>query len=261
MGTQVVEKIYTPLEPKAARTLVNEVNAMIEALAESDPDDDDDDDDDDDGSSLIDVLDDVFLEVDEAPPPSVDEARAAADEGDALEAALERLPACRSTLAIEYDAGVAGEAPFVALQKLLFERVGDAVVSREDGAVLVTVETAAAKRAKEVGKLWANTLPLGGSEPAKKPAAKARPAAKEAELDGETVYKRLSSVIEGRDPLAREMLKRELQNTTDAVRGYAGALMHEGAVPDPAIAKILSCSVEDVASAREALWALLKKVR
>lgn len=260
MGTQVVEKIFSPLEPKAARTLVAEVNAMIEALAESNSDDDDDDDDDDgDGSSLIDVLDDVFLEVDEAAPPSVDEVRAEAGAG-LEEAALERLPSCRSTLVIEYDAGVSGEAPFVALQKLLFERVGDAVVSSGEGSQVVTVETAVSKRAKEVGKLWANTLPLGGSEPPKKSAAKGRPA-KEVEVDGEMVYKRLSSAIEGRDPLAREMLKRELQNTTDAVRAYAGALMHEGAVPDPAIAKILSCSLEEVVAAREALWALLKKVR
>lgn len=263
MGTQLREKIFSPLDPKAASALVDEVNELMDSFVESESDEDDGERDED-GYLASDVFDDVFLEAEDSPPPLVAEVRAAAQaSGGTSElepAALERLPSCRSTLVLEYFGRIAEKAPFVALEKLLFERAGAAVVSSAEGT-LRTVETTVAKRAKEIGPVWSKTLPLGKSEAPKKAVPIPTRPAKEGEADATSVHKRLSGIIEGRDPLAREMLKRELTQTTDAVRAYAGALMHEGPTPDAAIAKVLSCSVPDVIASREDLKALLKKIR
>jgi hypothetical protein len=238
--TWLRELIHSPLSADDASALVDEVTGLVEELVEADdaPERDDD------GYAAVDVLDDVSLEVDASPPPA---------------AVLALLPRCRSTIALEYAAHVFDKAPFVALQKLLFERVGDAVVSSGEGAGLTTLEALVARRAREVGPTWAKTPPLGRPEPPKK-APKTR-AARPGELDALAVHKRLARIIEGRDPLERDMLRRELERTTERVRAYAAALMEEGPTPDTAIAKELGWTLTDVVASREELGALLARIR
>lgn len=160
---------------------------------------------------------------------------------------------------LEYYARVSEKRPFVALQKLVFERVGKAVVWRGEGTPLTTVETTVAETAKALGSTWTKTPPLGSREPPKK-GAKTRPA-KPGELDALAVHKHLSRIIEGNDPLARGFLKRELERTTPAVRTYAASLMEGGPRSDTAIAKELACPVSEVVTSRELLSALLRGIK
>jgi hypothetical protein len=124
---------------------------------------------------------------------------------------------------------------------------------------VMTVERLLAERATEVGPAWAKTRPLGSREPPKRP-PKTR-AAKPGELEALAVHERLARIIEGRDPFARDALRKALELSTDRVRSYAAALMEGGPTPDPAVAKELQCPVAEVAAARDSLSALLRAIR
>ncbi len=257
MATQYRDKIFSSLSPAEAHALVAEIDALVEALTPSEADEGPYPDPveapwgfnvtsatterDPDGYALAEIFDDVSLEVDDAPVPAP---------------VLERMGTCRSCIVVEYYARISEKKPFVALQKLLFARVGDALVS--DDTELVPIATTIAKLTKHLGSVWTKTPPLGSIETPKKD-RKTRPA-KEGELEALAVHKRLARIIEGNDPLARGMLEKELRKTTDAVRSYAAALMEEGPTSDAAAAKLLSCSVVEVESARDALTTLLRRI-
>jgi len=254
VSTRLREQIYSPISAADAHAVVREFLDFIDDAA-NDPADDVDGDD---AYSELDVFDDVDLGVDASLP--------ADPSGDAK--ALARFPACRSTFTLDYDGRVADKRPFIALQKLVIARAGDAVVWSGEGgerppakgAKIITLEAFVADREKNVGPRWRTITPLGEEEePVRKP-VKTR-AAKPGELEALAVHKRLSSIIEGRDPLAREALRKRLEGATAEVRAYAAALMENGATPDAAIAQDLDRTAREVAESREALHALLSKIR
>ncbi len=278
MATKSREKISSPLSASGARALVDEAAALIDALVEADADSEAAPDPgidgfsvvrgerDDDGYTALDVFEDVAFDVDEALPPTSAEVHAIAlasgytPSSFVFEpAALERLRSCRATLTVAYYSRVFDKRPFVALQKFFFARVGEAVVSCGGGTQLTTVETTVAERARAVGPTWAKTPPLGSREPLEKP-RKMRPA-KPGELEALAVHKRLASIIEGHDPLARDALKKQLERTTDAVRSYAASLMEDGPRPDAAVATEVPCPVAEVVTSRGELNALLKRIK
>jgi len=248
VATELRERIYTPLALNEARALVKEALRLLDALSE-DPDLDDEED--------LGVLDDVTLSVGGSLPT---DPRGAPE-------AVERAAKCRSALTIDYYGRIAETAAFIALEKLIVARAGAGVVwvgeageEPGEGAKLVTVEAFVAQREKEVGPKWHETSALGAVEEIEhEPIETHAPNA--GELEALAVHKRLARLIEGNDPFAREMLRKALERTTPEVRAYAGALMENGATPDAELAKELDMSPRDVASAREALAALLKAIR
>ncbi len=281
MATKFCERIYSPLSANEARAVVDEVDALIDALVEDRADGEEAEDSgidgfsvvpehgerDADGYAAVDVFDDVSLEVVEALPPTAAEARAIAHASGYMPssfvfepAALERLPSCRSTIVLEYYARVSEKRQFVALEKLVFARVGKAVVSSGEGTRLKTVEATIEECARALGAMWAKTAPLGSTREKRKKPRKTRPA-KPGELEALGVQQHLARIIEGKDPLAREALKRQLERTTDAVRSYAAALMEDGPRPDASVAKELSWRLAEVVTSREELSALLKSIK
>lgn len=278
MATSFREKIFSPLAPEEARELVAEANAIIGALYAADADAEPVADPgidgfhvveraerDADGYADLDVFEDVDIALDASSPPTAAEVRTAAHAtGYAPSsfyfepAALARLPSCRSTIVVEYVGRVHDKPPFVALQKLVFARVGEAVVWSGEGTRLTTLETAAAERANEVGETWATTRPLGSRERVKK-ARKTR-AAKPGEVEAVSVHERLSRIIEGSDPFARDALKKALERTNDAVRAYAASLMEDGARSDASVAKALTTSAKAIEAARQELATLLSAI-
>lgn len=282
MAMKFRERIHSPLPIEEARALVDDIVARMdassldaeaeaEAAAAFDPGTD--------GFSLVSergeddeclyaalVFDDVDLWVEETKPPTATEARASAKASGTAPssivlapAALSRLRTCRSTITLEYYGRVFDTRPFIAVQKLLFDRVGEAVLSSGDGARLTTVETAAAECAKAVGSLWAETRPLGSREPPPKP-TRTRPA-KPGELEAASLYESLVALLGSEDSLSRYALKRELERTTEAVRAYAASLMESGPKPDAVIAKSLHRSEVEVNGSRSELRLLLTRIQ
>ncbi len=253
MATRLREQIYTPLSENETRELVTEAWQLLDGLLSEEskaPDDED--------YVELDVLDDLSLEAEGSLPV---DARGRPE-------ALERLAACRSTLTLEYYGRIFEAKLFIALQKLLFARVGKAVVWSGEGgeepptkgAKIVTLETLVSEREKYVGPTWRKTPPLGTSdEPERKPHKTRKP--KPGELEALAVHKRLVRVISGTDPFAREALKKALEHTTPQVRAYAAALREHGPTPDAALAKELGRSSTEIASDRDALRVLLKAIR
>jgi hypothetical protein len=229
---------------------VEEAEARLDELAEN-PEADED------GTTELEILDEVTMVVDESLPR---DARGTPE-------TLERAAKCRSAVTIDHYGRVHETTPFIALEKSIIARVGAAVVWRgeggeepREGAKLVTVEAFVKEREKEVGPKWRKTPALGTiEEPVRKP-TKTR-TAKPGELEALTVYKRLSRIIEGNDPFARDALKKALQRTTPQVRAYAAALMDNGATPDALLSKELDTPASEVASAREALGQILSSIR
>ena len=80
-------------------------------------------------------------------------------------------------------------------------------------------------------------------------------------LEALAVYKRLAHIIQGKDPLARDALKKALEGATEPVRVYAAALMEDGPSPDAAVATGLSRPVAEVVASREGLRAILARIR
>jgi hypothetical protein len=242
VATRLRERIYTPLSASEARALVERANELIDELV-GNPDEADDD-----GYTELEVFDDVTLSVEESVP--------------------EGAAKCRSAITLDYYGRVSDKAQFIALEKLIVAEVGDAVVWRGEGgeepskgAKLVALVAFVAEREKEVGGAkWRKIAELGAIEEIARKPVKTRDA-KAGELEAASVHKKLSRMIEGNDPLAREALKKALGQTTPNVRAYAAALMENGATPDAEIAKELETSVNDVASSRDALAEILKSIR
>lgn len=251
MATRLRERIYTALSIDEARALVNDANALLDELTEA-PEEPDDD-----GYTSLEVLDDVDFFCDDALPR---DATGPAE-------TLERAAKCRSAVTIDHYGRVYDKPLFIALEKMILARVGAAVVWRGEGgeepgkgAKLVTVEAFVKERENEVGPKWRKTLALGTVEEIVRKPIRTRDA-KPGELEALAVHKRLARMIEGNDPLAREALRKALEQTTPHVRAYAAALMENGATPDALLAKELDMSARDVAAAREALGEILSLIR
>jgi hypothetical protein len=285
MGTEFRLRVFTTLAKGAAKQVVDEIQGLLDAALPTDDDaaavtaspppglkglrvvsaghfrEDAD-------ADALGAYDNLHLVVEAERPPTPaaarERARATGYVDLTLEpAALERLPSCSSTIAIHYAAWLEDNRFFVAVEKRIFERVGDAVVESADGSSLETSETFIAGRAKELDGLWEKTPPAGSRKEraaAKKP--RATRAARLGEVEAIAIRTRIVQLVEGDDPFLRDALRSELATTaTDAVRTYAAALLEEGAHADLTMAKAMGLTKEEVTAARAGLAVLLDRLR
>jgi hypothetical protein len=261
MTTYNRNAFHSPLDRAGAEALVEMIDTLVEAELPADIDAPEEVDD---KRGVVDVYHELSIDVEAGRPPTAQAARerAAAAGHDASTlvfepAALERLASCRSTITIEYPSSLFDEPFFIAVVKGILQGVGAAVVETGDSSRYETTETYAAGEAKIHGDLWTKTAALAPKKVAPKKPQKIRPA-KGGELEALSVQKRLERLIQ--DPIARRPLKKALEESTDAVRTYAAALMEEGPQPDVTMAKVLDKKVEEVGAARLALAEILRRV-
>lgn len=215
------------------------------------------------------MLEEVDIFVDVEPPPTEVEAKARAHATTYApssfvfeQAALARLPACRSNITWVYAARVEHLPLFIAMQKRLIEQLQGGVIADAEGTSYRTLESVAAQKAKTLGTLWTKAKPATVRAPnASRPRKPARTrAAKRGEIESVAAREALMLLIEGDDLLARNALKRALGASPELVRSYAAVLLEEGANADAKVARSLAVTEREILEARVALTDLLDAV-
>lgn len=73
------------------------------------------------------------------------------------------------------------------------------------------------------------------------------------EAEAAELHEKLTKILEGKDPILRNALRKALGRTTDVVRSYAAALLELGPKPDAALAKVIGKKPDETMDARVAL--------